>query len=288
MITGKKSRLLMQKILLPTDFSENARNAISYALKLFADSDCIFYFLHVLPPTLGERRTVPTSVTNEMLGEAEAKTREQLKTLISEVTSGNEKTEILVKFDLFTDAVAHIAEDKNIDVVVMGSHGAGGVREFFIGSSTSNLIGHIQCPILAIPKDLEFEPVNEIGFAADYSFAYSRKGLEPIFRIAEKFSSHIRFYHVEEGRDEWNDEKEKIRKEIKKACEGYDASFYLLTDAPLSTATRLFVESREIDLLCMAAEKRNLMDNLLGKSPVKDMSYHATTPLLVLHKNTLR
>ncbi|MGS2764471.1 universal stress protein [Sinomicrobium sp. M5D2P9] len=282
----------MEKILVPTDFSENAQNAIEYALKLFKDSECVFYFLHVLPPTLGERRMVPSNVTNEMLSGAKELAKEKLEELVKKTLIGTDrekhKAKVLVKFDLFSDVIEDIVEDEGIDMVVMGSRGAGGIREFFIGSSTSNLIGNIPCPILAIPRDLEFKEIKEIGFATDYAFTYGKKGLEPLFRIATKFSSGIRFYHVEEGRDEWNEEKEKVKDGIKKACEGFDTSFFLLTDAPLSMATRLFVESREIDLLCMAAEKRNFMDSLLGKSPVKNMSYHSTTPLLILHKDTLK
>ena len=282
----------MEKILLPTDFSDNAQNAIEYAFKLFKDSECIFYFLHVLPPTLGERNMDPESVTTEMLAGARAQTKEKLEKLVEKTVTGaggeKHKAEIIIKFDLFTDAVEKIVEDKGIDVVVMGSRGAGGIREFFIGSSTANLIGNIPCPILAIPKNLEFETIDEIGFATDYTFVYTKKGLEPLFRIARKFSSNIRFYHVEEGREEWSERKEEVKNGIKKVCEGINTSFFLLTDAPLNMATRLFVESREIDLLCMAAEKDNFLDNLLGKSPVRQMSYHSTTPLLVLHKDTLK
>ncbi|UGU16092.1 universal stress protein [Sinomicrobium kalidii] len=282
----------MEKILIPTDFSDNAWNAVSYALKLFKDSECTFYLLHVLPPTLGSRETMASEVTDEMLSRAKVTATEKLEKwaekMISSENKGKHKTEILTKFDLFTDAVDDIVSEKKIDMVVMGSRGAGGIKGFFLGSSTSNLIGHVKCPILAVPKDLEFEPVDEIGFAVDYEFAYDKKGLEPVFRIAEKFSSDIRFYHVMEKKDEWNGEKEKIREGIKKAFKGFNASFYLLTDVPLDVATRLFVESREIDLLCMAAEKRNFLDHLLGKSPVKNISYHSTTPLLVLHKDTLR
>ncbi|MGS2739595.1 universal stress protein [Sinomicrobium sp. M5D2P17] len=281
----------MEKILLPTDFSDNAQNAIEYALKLFKDSECVFYFLHILPPTLGERYMDPTSITNEMLDGAKALAKEKLEKLAEKTITGTDrekhKTEIIIKFDLFTDAVKNIVEDRDIDIVVMGSHGAGGIRKLFIGSTTSNLIGNIPCPILVIPKDLEFKTIDEIGFATDYTFAYSKKGLEPLFRLARKFSSGIRFYHVEEGRDEWNEAKEDIKNSIKKSCEGIDTSFFLLTDAPLNMATRLFVESREIDLLCMAAGKHNFLDNLLGRSPVKQMSYHSTTPLLVLHKDTM-
>ncbi|MBC9798626.1 universal stress protein [Sinomicrobium weinanense] len=282
----------MEKVLLPTDFSDNAWNAITYASQLFKDIECTFYLLHVLPPTLGSRKTLASRTTEEMLSSAEtdaAKKLEELAGEIASLTNNNKhKIETVTRFDLFSDAVEDVVKDKKIDIVVLGSHGAGGIRDLFLGSNTSNLIGNVKCPILAVPKDLEFQEIDEIGFALDYEFAYRKEGLAPLFRIAEKFKAGIRFYHVMEKRDEWTGEKEKIKKEIEKAFEGFDISFFLLTDAPLDVATRLFVESREIDLLCMAAEKRNFMDSLLGKSPVKNMSYHSTTPLLVLHKDTLK
>lgn len=282
----------MEKVLLPTDFSDNAWNAVTYALQLFKDTECTFYLLHVLPPTLGSRKTLASRTTDEMLSRAEAQAVEKLEELsgkaVSMANKEKHKIETMTRFDLFTDAVEDVVTDEKIDVVVMGSQGAGGIRGLFLGSNTSDLIGNVKCPILAIPKDLEFQAVDEIGFAIDYEFAYHKKGLSPVFWIAEKFKSGISFYHVMEKKDEWTDEKESIQKEIKTAFEGFDISFFLLTDVPLDVATRLFVESREIDLLCMAAEKRNFMDNLLGKSPVKNMSYHSTTPLLVLHKDTLR
>lgn len=282
----------MEKVLLPTDFSDNAWNAVTYAFQLFKDTECTFYFLHVLPPTLGSRKTLASTTTDEMLSNAEAGAAEKLEELsrkAATLANGEKhKIETLTSFDLFTDAIEDIVEDEKIDVVVMGSHGAGGIRGLFLGSSTSELIGNVKCPVLIIPKDLEFKAIDEIGFAVDYEFAYRKEGLAPLFRIAEKFHSGIRFYHVMERKDEWTGEKEEIKKDVEKAFEGFKTSFFLLTDAPLDVATRLFVESREIDLLCMAAEKRNFMDSLLGKSPVKSMSYHSTTPLLVLHKDTLK
>ncbi len=281
----------MYRILIPTDFSDNAWNAINYATALYTGEETVFYLLNSYSPnTISPGEVMTSSAATKTLFDAvKSASLEGLEKSLQEILSSNPDKmhafRTISRFDYFTNAVVDVCEEERIDMVVMGTTGASGLKEALVGSNTASLIGKIGVPLLAIPDEVKFTPLKDIAFATDYNTAYREKNLNVFFHIADKFSAGIHVYHVLQKKDELTGENEKSKKEMEKQFAGHQSEFYLLTETSLSTATRVFVQSRNIQMLCMVAKKHSFLHHLFGLSHTRDMCYHIDIPLLILQNN---
>ncbi|MGS2739594.1 universal stress protein [Sinomicrobium sp. M5D2P17] len=281
----------MYRVLIPTDFSDNAWNAITYAAALYKGEETVFYLLNSYSPnTISPGEVMTSSAATKTLFDAvKAASLEGLENSLENILSSNPDKmhafRTLSRFDYFTNAVVDVCEEEKIDMVVMGTTGASGLKEALIGSNTAGLIGKIRVPLLAIPDEVKFKPFEEIAFATDYDTEYRKKNLDVFFHLADKFSANIHVYHVMQKKDRLTEGNEKAKKEMEKQFTGHQSEFYLLTETSLSTATRVFVQSRNIQMLCMVAKKHSFLHHLFGLSHTRDMCYHIDIPLLILQNN---
>src|SRR5690606_1297810 len=281
----------MKNILLPTDFSKNAWNAIDYALNLFKDDECLFYLLHSYSPPLVQPTTpgATTATTTEILLETARKASEDgLNDVLKKITQTNKnekhRYKILSEYDFFVGAVKTIEEDYKIDLIVMGTKGSSGLKEVIIGSNTAGVIGNVKSPILAIPEKAVFGPLKEIAFATDYDYYCEKNEISPLLDIAKKTGGSIKILHALESDDKLTKDKEQIKDYIHQMFGSIDHSFHTLTGVSVETATRVFIQSRDIDMLCMIAKKHNFFQRIFGKPRVEEISFHIQIPYLVIHE----
>ncbi|WP_273568521.1 universal stress protein [Maribacter halichondriae] len=83
----------------------------------------------------------------------------------------------LALHDYFVDAIKRESENKKIDLIVMGTKGATGLKKATVGSNTGDVITKIKQPLLAVPEDTVYEKPREIAFATDYHIGYDAKGI---------------------------------------------------------------------------------------------------------------
>ncbi|MBC9798627.1 universal stress protein [Sinomicrobium weinanense] len=278
----------MHRVLIPTDFSDNAWNAINYAISMYRGEETVFFLFNSYSPNAINPGEVMTSsaATKTLLDAVKSSSVKGLKKSLEKIMSGNpdekHRFEAISKFDYFTNAVTEVCREEEIDMVVMGTTGASGLKEALVGSNTASLIGKIKIPLLAIPESSSFTSPGEIAFATDYDTEYRERNLEVLFHIADKFSSVIRIYHVIQKKAELTEKNKQVREEMEKRFSGHRHEFFLLTDTSLATATRIFVQSRGIQMLCMVAKKHSFLQHLFGLSHTRDMCYHIDIPLLIL------
>lgn len=281
----------MKNILLPTDFSSNSLNAIHYAIALFNKTPCNFYLLNVFK--------IPY-LTNEALLENDAS---QLAKLESDLYDSSQigmeeivkKLKIKVKsyhqfmllsdYNLFMNSVKNFIKEKNIDLIIMGTKGATGAKEMFMGSSTGDVIMKTNCNVLAVPENASFSIPKEITFPTDFKIPYKKADLDQLVEISEMYQSSIRVLLFDNK--EFLDEEQKINK---KALHGYfkniEHSYHTLTNTDFEEALNCFTQSRgNIDMIAIIAKHYNFFQRLFFKPKVEALSFHTKTPLLVLHKN---
>ena len=185
----------MKNILLPTDFSENSWNAIKYGVNFFESENCNFYLLHVnrLVDTVFDD-SIPIS-NQHILEDVNVKPSKQallkiLKRISIEIpTNKKHKFFSLTDYNFFIESIRKHVEEKNIDIIVMGTKGASGLDKIIIGSNTSDVFTKVKCPTLAIPEKARFDKIEQIAFPTDFSLYYDIQILEPLFEILENYNS---------------------------------------------------------------------------------------------------
>ncbi len=131
----------MKKILLPTDFSENSINAIEYASHLFKDVPCKFFLLNVFKiPYLANEELMDQNVAQLAALEEEMHetSKKEMKELLDRLPKNTKHDFATISdYNLFNLAVHQVVEEKNIELIIMGTKGATGAKEIFLGSNTS-------------------------------------------------------------------------------------------------------------------------------------------------------
>lgn len=279
----------MKKILLPTDFSDSAWNAIVYALQLLKNETCTFYVLNSFDyvPAIPSSGVISQSQNNAIY-QAQKENSENdlakaLKKIKEEFKNTKHSFETISTYTTFTNAVENCIKKFEIDLIIMGTTGTNAVKEMTVGSSTASLVGTIACPILAIPKAIVYQSIKEIGIACDYETLYTKELLKPVLELADQEKSKFAVVHILNDKDDLNEEQYLIQQNLKKVLPVTKTDFYTLTDIKVPLGIRAFAESRKLDLFCIIAKKRNFLQSLFGKSHSKSISKHAEIPLLVLN-----
>src|SRR5690606_9775275 len=118
----------MKNILVPTDFSENAFNALKYSLELLQGQKCTFYLLHIntIPSYTGSDTTLKSSMAGlqeSLLQDSKKQLHELLGRIESLSLKYNHTFVTLAAYDFFVDSIKREVRDRNIDMIVMGTKG---------------------------------------------------------------------------------------------------------------------------------------------------------------------
>jgi len=278
----------MKNILLPTDFSKNSLNAIHYAIELFKDNSCNFYLLNVfkIPYFTNEALLENDSIQlTKMENDLFESSQKGLKNLIKKLDNNPKHNfTTLSEYNFFINSVKNTQKDKDIDLIVMGTKGATGAKEIFMGSNTGDVIMKTQCNVLAIPENTSFEKPTEIAFPTDYEISYQKEEFELLINIANTNNSKLRIVHFQ-NKNALNEEQRLNKKRLLHIFKNLDFRFHTLTSADFEVGLNCFTQSRgNIDMIAIIAKHYNFFQRLFFKPKVEELSFHTTIPLLVLHK----
>lgn len=279
----------MKNILLPTDFSDNSIHAIQYATKLFKDVNCTFYVLHVYGVPFLTDQEIPyyESAQKETFEDSLFKQSEKnLKKLIHSFEKNplhNFKT--ISDYNFFINSVLKTVENKKIDTVVMGTKGATGAKEIFLGSNTGEVILKVVCDILAIPENTKYQDPKEITFPTDFKISYKKGDLKGLLEIVKLHQAKVHVMHVmnQKSLDELQEKNQKV---LTKIFQEIESSFHILTNTNFENALNCFTQSRgNIDMIAIVARHYNIFQRLFFRPIVEKLSFHTNIPLLILHEN---
>ena len=279
----------MKNILLPTDFSSNSLNAIQYAINLLKDEVCTFYFLHAYRVQyIANDELLLNSMNQVALIEKKLleSSQNSLDMIIEELAPNSKHTyETLSDYNFFIDSVIQKNKELDIDLIIMGTKGATGAKEIFMGSNTGDVIMKTDCDVLAVPDKAKYKTPKEIVFPTDFRLLYKENELDILKKIAKQNDSIVRVLYVQN--DETLDEEQKVNKnDLERYFDTLDYSFHTLTNTDFESAVNCFTQSRgNVDMIAIIAKHYNIFQRLFFKPKVEDLSFHTKIPLLVLHKN---
>ncbi|WP_109097307.1 universal stress protein [Aquimarina sp. AU58] len=276
----------MKRILLPTDFSDNAFNAIRYALNLFREEETTFYLLNTFTPVsyhTGYLIENPAPYGMEDIAMINSKrdierTEEKIK---EEFNNPKHSFVRLSVFNTLIGEIKSVVEKYNIDLIVMGTKGATGAKEVFIGTHTMYTIKKVNCPVIAVPSGFEFEKPKDVLFPTDYNLSIDNKYLPLVKEICDKYICRLNilnaYYGVALG-----PEQHKVKEELDKYFKNNAHIFHIAEGVDVLEAVEDFQKKYKIDLLIMIHNKHSFFENLLFKPVINQVAYHTNIPFLVI------
>jgi nucleotide-binding universal stress UspA family protein len=276
----------MKKILVPTDFSDNAYNAIQYAMRLFEKERCTFYLLNTFTPAAYNVGTMADSYSALRLQEiVRANSEESLhrveKQIKKEFNNPNHRFEKIASFNLLVMEIIDLVETQGIDLIVMGTQGATGAKEVFLGTHTAFTIKKVKCPVIAVPSGFHYEAPKEILFPTDYHLSHTNKYLALIKEICDAHVSRLNILNAYYG-EPLNDEQNKTRDFLDHYFEGNAHLFHIAENTDVLGAIENFQVRHKINFLIMIHNKHSFFENMLFKPVINQVAYHTNIPFLVI------
>lgn len=273
----------MKTILVPTDFSDNARNAVNYAVeiaKLTKAKLILFHAFHI-PITNSD---IPVGVIP--IEAIEKENINRLKNIMKEIQSKNNEAlniECICKMGFAVDEITEMVKTKNIDLVVMSIRGANYLSEILMGSITTALIRNGCCPVVVINQNVKFKNIKKIVFASDYHEISDESIMKPLKEFVELFKSHVYVFNVvREMKAISFTGKAGAGNLLEHSLEGTDHTFHFAEQEDVIESINTFAANKKADMIVMIPHKHSFLENIFYESNTKRMAFHTHIPLLAL------
>lgn len=276
----------MRKVVVPTDFSKNAFNALKYACQLFKYNRTDFFILHAYADEVYQQDQIIKRSSLDELKEVTYKNSEKelakiIKDIFEYSPNPKHKFKSISAFGTLTDEINDLINLENADIVVMGTRGESNDRTITFGSNTVQVLKYVQCPVLAIPESYKYHPPKELLFPSDYLVPYKRRELKLVCELTGSFKSSIHMLYIDSNK------KLSLRQEdnmsFLKECL-YKANLYFETTEgkDKTIAITKYIVHKEIDILIMVNSRQSHLEQMLHQSTIEKIGLHIKIPFLVL------
>lgn len=192
-----RTRLSFKNILLTTDLSKASRAAIPFANAIAHHFDSKIYLLHVVPPLVYPEMPMNSSSTGGFYGD-QGTTFKTMSALMNELERGTSRKELLLRAGFFWPVTQQIIEEDHIDLIVVGTHGSGGMARLLIGSVAEQVYRHAERPVLTVGPNVQPSATGEfrkILFATNFE-AHSEHALHYALGLTSEYDSQLIMVHV--------------------------------------------------------------------------------------------
>lgn len=276
----------MKNILIPTDFSTSADNAIAFALDLFKCDRTNFYLMHAYADELYQM----THNRKESYFKEERKrifkaTEEKLSGIISRIVTEKHnpkhRFEPISVFESLVDGVNDLVNQKDIDLVLMGTKGQTADKNITFGSHTVQIFKYVKCPVFAIPSDSKFTRPKKILFPSDYMIPYKRRELKLLDTLSCRFKSEIHSLYISDFED-LSHRQEDNRVFLEASLPNASLSFTRREVKNKGVAIMDYVHEHNMDMLVMVNSRHSFLEDMLYRSTVDQIALNPEIPFLVL------
>lgn len=273
----------MKNILLPTDFSDNAWSAAVYALKLYKDEVCTFYFLNSSTIKVSTASNISSKLHTTVRDIAMSELLELKEQAELANNNINHSFEVILSSHSLNVAIETAIIKHQINLVVMGTKGATGAKEFFFGSNVVKVIKNMRlCPILVVPDEFDFVQPTQIAFSTDYNRFYDEMELKPLRELASLFNSKIRVLHINVEKT-LSDIQDYNYNKLKEYLKDFDHSFHFMPSyGKMTEEINDFIEDLEINMLSLVNYQHSFIESIVNEPVIKKIGFKPLVPFLVI------
>ncbi|MDO7173411.1 universal stress protein [Mariniflexile sp. AS56] len=270
----------MKKILVPTDFSTQAENALKVAAQLAKKHHCEIYLLHILEvpmhtiDALSSYNELPEAMFFMKLAHKQFEDLRE-KDYLKDVVIHEH-----VEFHEIFKGIFQVCKKQQIDLIVMGSNGASGLKEMLIGSNTEKVVRTSQTPVLVIKNEHRTFGTRHFVFASDFK-EESLPPFEKAIQFANILGSkmHLLMVNTPNHFITSGDAQSRILNFTKKVkMPNYTINIY--NDVTIETGIMNFSQSIDADIIGMSTHGRQGISHFFNGSISEDLVNHAKRPVI--------
>ena len=271
---------IMKRILVPTDFSKHADHALRVAAQIARKNGGEIYLLHMLElPQQGSDMMHSGSDIPQIMFFKNYAIKKLEELMRADFLEGISVYEI-IQFEKTFDGILNISRKNNIDLIVMGSHGASGYEEMFIGSNAEKVVRNAEVPVLVIKNEIEDFKAKKIVFASDFS-PEIKKSFEKLVALATLFDSHLDLIMINTPNNfKPTAVAEKIMADFLKDVDFANYSTHIYNDVNVEKGILNYSSSVDADLIGMCTHGRTGFSHFFNGSISEDLVNHAVRPVI--------
>ena len=271
----------MKRILVPVDFSEEAKCAVKTAANIARKTGSDIYLLHMvdLPEGIidaqsGTDNSSPASILYMQ------KIHERFDDIKNSPELEGLNVSEKVHFEKTFDGVIEESKKDNIDLIVMGSSGATGLKEIIVGSNTEKVVRHSKVPVLVVKKNADDLDIKHIVFASDFGDE-SKNRFQDLIDFAKIFDAtlHLLYVNTPHNFNTTKDINEKISNFVDDfTLDKFDITIY--NDISVEKGILNFANDIDADLIALNTHGRSGLSQLFNGSVGQELANHALKPVL--------
>lgn len=271
-------------ILVPTDFSKPSKVAVQYAVKIGKKLKAKLILLSVInldsPPGRG---VLNVKYLEDKMTENAV---EDCAKLIIEINSENKGkidiTSHVIKGFPVESVVTNYAQHNDIDLIVMGTKGATGLKKIILGSNTAAVIDKSRIPVIAVPEFARFTSLKDIVYATDIDNL--KDELKTVVSFAKSFNAVVHILHIAPATGGSKLDIKEIVAKLTKAMDYKKITFTVSLHDDAAEGIDEYVIKHKTDMLAMFTHELTFFEKLFDKSITRQMAFIGNVPLLTFKK----
>jgi nucleotide-binding universal stress UspA family protein len=274
---------MKKQLLVASDFSKCAGNALVYAMELALVLNRDVCVIHAIHPTEGINNNTYNAIFIEAYYNNK---REALKDWALELIDYKAYTDVklttMCDVGFLKTVLSRYITAHPVEMLVMGIMGSTGISGI-VGSNTSMIVTKLKTPTLIIPLESSFSKVPIITLATDFATRLSAEDVNALNEIIQAFGSiRMQVLYINERPDE----KATINSEekLKELIPQTELEFHNIQNSSASAGILQFIETNETDILCLVKHHHNIVYRLFTRSTVNQIMNKTVKAILVLHE----
>jgi len=274
----------MNTILIPTDFSPVADNALKYAMDMATHYQLDITLFHVVQlSTPSVANVVYIDTMTDLSNNAEEKMASKVVALKEQYPHLN--FSFKVETGLLLDSLESYCEEIKPIAIVMGITGDGTGVDKIIGSNAILAMNTLTNPLIIVPKSGYFKSVNKVCFACDLQNVATSTPLLAIKAFAKLFNSEVHILNIDYKNRHFSPNTQSEIDVLNLMFDTIPHHFHFIENESVQDAISDFIDANEMDMLIMLPKKHSFFASLFKKSQTKEMLYQSHIPILALHQH---
>ncbi len=261
----------MKQIIVPTDFSAPAQNAMLYAGKLAKKTGTGILLLHVFQVPISMSEVPVLMIAPDELKENIDKSLVRTKELLLQhfptlqVSCESRMGDV-------SDELNELCKEQDVFAIVTGKHGAGGIEQFFFGSTSLSIVRHTTIPVIVVPENNKHTEVKTIALAIDNQL--HQVPIEKIKSLIESLGAQLHIIHVHTDRTD--------EQELNAIVTGLNSKCKTIHDDEFLHGIQTYLSENNIDVLMMLPQKHSFFERLTLKTHTEELLRKLSIPIICI------
>lgn len=271
----------MNKIIVPTDFSKCAYNALEYALAIAEKTGAEIHVINAYSLPSGGS-TVMVDISDVLRKNAMQELGGVEETLKERGVPDGVDLKYRAEYGSLVDVIEMLCRHEDFDLVVMGTTGASGFEKY-LGSNAAAVVREVPIPVFSVPCEVKFKGLDELLFLTDFKKIDQKTNIQILSQLAEAFNSHIRLLHVRTGDDGITEkEKEEYRNEAEKILPGHELKYSFVHASTVEGGIEQVLDSEKPNALVLVKHEYGFFEGLFHHSVTREMLLKCKASMLVI------